>query len=231
MGLARAQIKNKKSTVRKADEALRGHAARIDRSRRTVLDASAALMLERGPAAFSIDAVVERTGVAKTTIYRHWPSRSELMAEVFKHLMTPGPIPDTGTLRGDLIDYFLGGQHALDNQGFNRQLQTLPGIIEASRADPDLAAAGAMVLGNTLQSLIPMLERGRARGEVRADRNLEAISHLLLGGMFVHRAIAGSSDDDVVAVIDSVLEGIMPIRTAAPAKGALKKAPARKRSR
>lgn len=57
---------------------------RIARSRAKVLDAATALLVEAGPRGVTVDAVCERSGVAKSTLYRHWDSREELLVEVLK---------------------------------------------------------------------------------------------------------------------------------------------------
>ena len=58
---------------------------RIVRTREAVLDAATALLVEGGPDAVTMDGVVQRSGVAKSTIYRHWSGRDELLTEVFDH--------------------------------------------------------------------------------------------------------------------------------------------------
>jgi AcrR family transcriptional regulator len=55
---------------------------RVARTRAAVLNAGIDLLAERGYPGFTIDAIVARTGIAKTTIYRHWPSRDSLLTAV-----------------------------------------------------------------------------------------------------------------------------------------------------
>ena len=57
---------------------------RIARSRAKVLDAATALLVESGPRGVTVDAVCDRSGVAKSTLYRHWESREDLLVEVLK---------------------------------------------------------------------------------------------------------------------------------------------------
>lgn len=68
---------------------------RVHRSRTAVLDAAVALFLDGGVGAVTVDAVVARSGVAKTTIYRHWENRHELVLDVLRRfsldLETPPP--------------------------------------------------------------------------------------------------------------------------------------------
>jgi AcrR family transcriptional regulator len=167
------------------------------------------MIMERGPAAFSIDALVVRTGVAKTTVYRHWPSRRELMAAVFSNMTQMADAPNTGTLRSDLREFFMRGVRAMRDSRWDQHMQTLPGIIEAAQRDPDLSNVGIRVLESTVQSLMPMLRRARVRGEIRTDVGLEAVAHILLGATFIHRALDyGLNEHYIVEVIGAVLDGI-----------------------
>jgi len=70
--------------------------ARVARSRAAVLAAAVELMIEGGPPAVTVDAVVARSGVAKTTIYRHWATRDELLVATFAELVPEFSAPDPG---------------------------------------------------------------------------------------------------------------------------------------
>jgi AcrR family transcriptional regulator len=70
-----------------------------------LLDAAWAQLLSGGYAAFTFDAVAQRAGTSKSVIYRRWPSRQELVVAAVQHFVARSsrPIPDTGSLRGDVI--------------------------------------------------------------------------------------------------------------------------------
>src|SRR6266699_2304041 len=71
---------------------------------RAILTAAVDLLAERGLAAMSIEEVAARAGVGKTTIYRRWPSKGLLALDAFvTSFREEQPLPDTGTLRGDLL--------------------------------------------------------------------------------------------------------------------------------
>ena len=59
-----------------------------------VMEAATELLLEGGPAALTMDGVVARSGVAKSTLYRHWPTRDALVVDVFSHIAPKLPSPD-----------------------------------------------------------------------------------------------------------------------------------------
>lgn len=66
---------------------------RVVRSRRAVLAAATELLVEAGPRGVTVDAVAARSGVAKSTMYRHWPSRTALLIDVMSSNMPEIPPP------------------------------------------------------------------------------------------------------------------------------------------
>jgi AcrR family transcriptional regulator len=67
------------------------------RSRKAVLDTTVTLMVERGIHALNIDGIAEHSGVAKTTIYRHWSSREAIILDALSSLIAPETQGPTGT--------------------------------------------------------------------------------------------------------------------------------------
>src|ERR1700689_1994006 len=77
---------------------------RSEQSHRAILDAANEILEERGFADLTIDEVAHRAGVSKPTIYRRWPPKGTLVFEAFSgDFLGRQPVPDTGTLRGDLL--------------------------------------------------------------------------------------------------------------------------------
>ena len=77
---------------------------RSERARHAILEAAAELLLLRGLGAVSMDAVAERAGVSKATIYRWWPSKEMLALDALLDWAgASAPARDTGALRGDLL--------------------------------------------------------------------------------------------------------------------------------
>lgn len=75
---------------------------RDERAHEAILEATRELLLERGYPALTIDAVAARARTAKTTIYRRWTSKGELVLEAAAARLEIGVVPDTGSTRGDL---------------------------------------------------------------------------------------------------------------------------------
>lgn len=69
---------------------------RISRTQKAVLDATATLLTEGGLAAATIDTIRDRSGVSKTTIYKHWPNRLSVAVDAFaERLALDADLPDT----------------------------------------------------------------------------------------------------------------------------------------
>lgn len=184
---------------------------RLRRSRQTVLDAAGAILVEYGPAAFTVDAVVERAGVAKSTIYRQWPSRSSLLAAAIGRISeSKFGYLDTGSLREDLLAFFR--KWASNSRGRDSRLQSLPGLLEAAKRDPDLDQVVQAMMTGLLSTIRGLLERAKARNQIREDGDLDVLTNLLFGALFVPRVCLGKSVSDkyIVKVVDMMAEGYAP---------------------
>lgn len=184
------------------------------RTREVVLAAAAELMHERGFGGCTIDALIERTGVAKTTIYRHWPGRAELLADTVNTIVKQRPLPNTGTVRGDLVEYFTLASHEMekDRLNLNRSLATIAGLIEAAKRDPALTAVSEQMVATIVQTVRDLIARGKVRGEIARKRDVNAVSNLIIGAIFVQRAFLNLplTDKYVIEIVDTFLEGARP---------------------
>ncbi len=109
---------------------------RVRRSRAKVLGVTAELLFERGFAGASVDEISRRSGVAKTTIYRHWPTRADLLRDACSTIGTPQDTPDTGSFEADVTALMTNLAHLLRSAKWT---SVLPSIIDAAERDPDIA--------------------------------------------------------------------------------------------
>lgn len=110
---------------------------RIERTRRAVIDAATDLLVEGGPAALTMDAVVARSGVAKSTLYRHWETRDALVAAVFDACAPAMAIPgDASTCEEGLRALVRSLARSLSEEHWD---QLAPALILLSRQHPELA--------------------------------------------------------------------------------------------
>jgi AcrR family transcriptional regulator len=184
---------------------------RVQRTRKVVLEATVALWQERGYAGCTVEAILQRTGVAKTTIYRHWPGRTELLAEALSIHAEQLVVVDTGSLRGDLVEFLTTSSHQMAESSLDRSLQTIPGLIEAAKRDPALVVVSAQLTSGLIGLIRRMLQKAKARREIRRDRDLDVVANTIVGAIFVQRAFLDKAltDDYVIKMIDTILEGII----------------------
>ncbi|ABC81247.1 transcriptional regulator, TetR family [Anaeromyxobacter dehalogenans 2CP-C] len=130
-----------------------------------VLDATLDLLARVGYARLTFDAVAERAGVSKTTVYRRWPSKPDLVRPALLRLVDVFPkARDTGTLRGDLVE--LARVRLLDD---TRQRARAIALMRANVGvldDAELQALGRLVTERANQPIVAAVERGIARGEL-----------------------------------------------------------------
>jgi AcrR family transcriptional regulator len=176
---------------------------------RAILAATVELLAERGLAAMSIEEVAARAGVGKATIYRRWPSKGLLALDAFvASFQEQQPLPDTGTLRGDLLDALHAWVRAVTRTPMGRLLADL--IAEAQH-DPELRAAWRDRVMEPLrvQHRI-MLDRAIVRGEIPPSVDREVVLDLFFGSA-QHRLLLGHlpmTEHFIHEVVDVILDGI-----------------------
>jgi AcrR family transcriptional regulator len=179
---------------------------RVARTRSVVLGAAADLLAERGYAAFTMDALVERTGVSKTTMYKHWPSRTMLIAATVQALTAEPATPNTGHVRDDLIAL------ALDSIGAYKGAlwPVLASLLEAAGHDTELRDALQSVSGTRFAAVRSILYRGAERGELRPGLDADVAISVLVGAIFFRLRIADLSQvkREVPVIVDTVLDGL-----------------------
>jgi AcrR family transcriptional regulator len=185
---------------------------RVARTRATVLGAAIDLLAERGYSGFSVEALVERTGVAKTTLYRHWPTRDDLLAAAIAKLDGTGldgavPLPDTGSVRQDLLELQARRVQAARTPQWER---CMPALVEAAAHHPELATMIARLTSRILDQIETLLARGIERGELRQDLDPQLAASALIGPIVFRRLLLQEPPtlDRVAAVIDQLIQGI-----------------------
>jgi AcrR family transcriptional regulator len=178
---------------------------------RAILNATVELLADRGLAAMSIEEVAARAGVGKTTIYRRWPSKGLLALDAFvTSFREEQPLPDTGTLRGDLLSALTAWVRAVTQTPMGTMLTSL--IAEAQH-DPELRGAWRdRVIEPLRRQHRIMLERAVARGEIPASVDAEVVLDLFFGAA-EHRLLLGHlpmTDAFIGTVVDVILGGIQP---------------------
>lgn len=169
---------------------------RIERTRRVVVQAAAELAAEDGFARTTIDAIAERSGVARSTIYRHWPDRADLFAEAFAVVCSVHEAPDLGSLASDLRHKARLLARGLREETWGR---ILPSLVGAADHDDDLDRALRTFNTQRRSEAIELLQRAVARGEIEEGVDLEGALERFIAPLFFRRLMTGLPvDDDLV---------------------------------
>jgi AcrR family transcriptional regulator len=191
-------------TVDRTGTADRRADPRVLRSRAAVLHATLELLGERGIGGTTIESVAERSGVAKTTIYRQWDSQAALVLDAFSSIQRPPCDPATGALRGDLVDLLTGFAEALATGPATGLMFAL---IDAAERDTAFAALHRREAESRHAVIRRVITRGIERGELPAGTDPAEVLDLIAGPVFHRRAVSGAPLDRTFAerVVDRVL--------------------------
>jgi TetR/AcrR family transcriptional regulator of autoinduction and epiphytic fitness len=174
---------------------------RIARTQKAVLDAATDLLVEGGPAALTMDAVVARSGVAKSTLYRHWETRDALVAAVFDSCAPAMEIPaESATCEEGLRALVRSLARSLSEEHWD---QLAPALILLSRQHPELADLDSEMKQAQHQATEAVLRLGIDEG-VLDPSVLDDVSRTiaLLIGPVVFAGLTGMTpvDDDLADV-------------------------------
>jgi AcrR family transcriptional regulator len=159
-----------------------------------VLDATVELLGETGYAALSVDAIARRAGTSKPAIYRRWPGKAHLVHEAVFPLSEATELPDTGSLRGDVIEMMRRTAAVLTTPAARA---AMPGLVGEMAADPTLHAALLERFAHVLsRGMTDWLDSAAARGEVRPEVTAADVVEAIAGITFMALIIRGDSLDD-----------------------------------
>jgi AcrR family transcriptional regulator len=190
-----------------ADPAPRGRPRDASADHR-ILAATFRQLVAVGYPGLSVEAVAAEAGVAKTTIYRRYPTKRDLAIAALSQ-EAPFP-PPPAELRGrDAIERFVRQAVAmLIESGAVRILGSL--LTEDQRDPGILAAFRARVLEPRRAVVTGMLQRGIERGEIRPDIDPLVVTEMIAGAVFGHHVILGQPTTDawVASLVDHVWAAI-----------------------
>ncbi|MGB8699255.1 MAG: TetR/AcrR family transcriptional regulator [Thermosynechococcaceae cyanobacterium] len=143
------------------------------KSHQAMLQATLELLAEVGFDSMSIDAISARAGVGKTTIYRRYASKAELVADAIESVREEIVIPDTGTLQGD-IDALIQNAAQITLSPLGRQ--TVAMIISSASSNAQFAQIyWTKYLQPRRKTFAIVLERAKARNEIPTDTDSDLV--------------------------------------------------------
>jgi AcrR family transcriptional regulator len=182
---------------------------RSESSHAAIVEATQELLVERSYPELTIEGVAARAGVGKQTIYRWWPSKAALVLEAYLAGSDAVPPPrECATVRED-VRALLGWLIAVLAQPTGGHV--VAGLVGELQHDPVLAEGFHRdVVPARREAMLAALERGRERGEIRADADLELAVDALHGAVFYRLLLSGEPLDGPFAerLAEQVLAGI-----------------------
>jgi TetR/AcrR family transcriptional regulator of autoinduction and epiphytic fitness len=178
---------------------------RVERSRTVILSAALDLLGEAGYGGLTIEAVAARAGVGKSTVYRHWSGKLELVEDAIRTLKAGVTVPTAGSVRERLIDVL---RQIAENMAASTWSSCLPAIIDAAERDPEVLDIQRRLSRERRQLLVDLLTEGRATGEV-PDVDLTLLAECLVGPILVRRLLLHETFDPVTVptLVDQLLSG------------------------
>lgn len=178
-----------------------------------ILDATLDVLVDMGYDRLTMDAVASAAHASKATLYRRWSSKAALVIDALLSQKAPHAMPDTGNLRDDLVGTFCGMGGLTDQ----RQITLLASVITAIARDEVFATAFRRdFIGPKAASTATIFERAKARGEIRADLDLDLVAHALPGIVLHRQFLLGECPDAafITTVVDQIiLPAVLPAVT------------------
>ena len=155
------------------------------------------LLAERGYDAIEIPDIALRAGVNRTTIYRRWPSKAELLLDLMlDEMQAKVPTPDTGSFEGDLAELLASIARVLDDPASRSLFHIL-----AARSDSGAQDGGvrARFWNERFANSGAIVSRAIARGEQAEGVSARAVLELGAAPLFYRMLVLGEPVDDGVA--------------------------------
>ncbi|UUN29249.1 TetR/AcrR family transcriptional regulator [Streptomyces sp. FIT100] len=178
-----------------------------------ILEATRAALVELGWSKLTLGDVAARAGVAKTTLYRRWAGKSELVVDAVAVLFDELELPDRGSLAADIEDVVLQFAALLERPEARTALMAV--VAESTRDEPLRERIRVSIVDRQKRLVLEGRARAQDRGELPAEPDPEAAARTadlifdVIAGAVVHRALVSGEpvDEDWVRRFTAVLLG------------------------
>jgi AcrR family transcriptional regulator len=178
-----------------------------------IMSCALEVLAETGYDGMTVEMVAARAKAGKATLYRRWASKSDLVIDAIACMKKADAeaLPDTGTLRGDLVAMIK--PHSIEES--EKKLKVMAGLASMLARAPELADAVNKALIEPRQHVNRIFfERAIARGEIQADCDIETLS-MVSASMVAYRTIILKKvvdSDFLVSLIDGVILPAVALR-------------------
>ena len=168
-------------------------------------------MLREGNSAFSVSEVAKRAGIHRSTVYRWWPTRLELIKEALTLHTASLVVPDTGSWATDVT--------ALTrelSEFFSDPIEAAMNAVLASDRDSEVAKTQREHWAPILRDLSRVVDRAKARGEVRDDVHPGFVLEIIVGPLLLHttfgrKTISHATIDAIADLVTNAFATTTPI--------------------
>jgi TetR/AcrR family transcriptional regulator, regulator of autoinduction and epiphytic fitness len=158
-----------------------------------ILAAAVEELAEVGYGQVRMESVAARAGVAKSTLYRHWPDKLALIADAFETFHEQ-MVPDLGDLpTRDAVALLI--RHVAEIVFDSTFSRCIPALVEGAERDPRVREFHHRYSAERRQALIDLIGRGIERGEIAGGVDPELATVTLLGAVFYRRLMTGTPFD------------------------------------
>lgn len=169
-----------------------------------ILEQVIALLGSHGYAGLTLDALAARSGVAKTTILRRWPSKAAVAAAGVERLALQSvDVPDSGDLRVDLLALLHGAVDAF----VRGRGQFVARLIREAGHHPEITDLLYTVIHTRRQAYRRVLALAIARGELAPSIDQDLLIDLLIGPIWTRMLI--TRDPITREYVDSIVEAVL----------------------
>jgi AcrR family transcriptional regulator len=173
-----------------------------------VVAATLELLAEEGLSALSVESIATTAGVSKSSVYRRWNSKEEIIIDAIATVAQAVNVSDTGDIRHDLVTAIDGLRGLVSD---TRAGEVFPWLVSeiASRSDIGVLYFTTVVHPRR-RAIVDLLAAARERGDIRSSLDVEIAVDILTGPVILRR-MAGNMDsapdDWAEIVVDSLLTG------------------------
>ena len=170
---------------------------------RAILDATVRLLQTEGYARMSMESVADAAGVGKTTIYRRYRDKADLVTAVIAAIRGVDEMPDSGDTKADVFELLQGFVRGKEQVQSMRLLGTL--WAEQERNPDLLRLFRERVIKPRRAMLVGALRRGQERGELRDDFDPNLVIEMMIGAHFARQFSGGTFPRDWARrVVDTI---------------------------
>jgi TetR/AcrR family transcriptional regulator, regulator of autoinduction and epiphytic fitness len=179
---------------------------RVERSRQVILQAVLDELGDVGYGTLTIEAVAARAGVGKSTIYRHWPGKLELVEAAFRTLKAPIVVPAEGTLRARVITVIEQLAGLVEQSTYST---CMPALIDAAERDPKVRDFHTRFSTERRAVLVGMLQDAVKTGELPPTTDPELLADALVGPILLRRLMLAQPVNRSIA--PAIVDQLLPV--------------------